>query len=170
LKPLATYNIGSHQATITPLKLLIGLLMLGFALFELLPKLRDLRFKRKYLFIGGFLSGFFGGLSGHQGALRSAFLVKTGVSAEAFIGTNAVIALFVDIARLFVYGFFAVGGAFGGFEEKRDAALVLIGILAAFFGVLVGKRLVRRIAMPKVQLLTGIMLFGIAIALGAGII
>jgi len=45
-------------------------------------------------------SGFFGGLSGHQGALRSAFLTKTGVSPQAFVGTNAVIGFMVDMVRM----------------------------------------------------------------------
>ena len=32
--------------------------------------------------------------------MRSAFLVKTGVSTEAFVGTNAMIAFLVDLARI----------------------------------------------------------------------
>ncbi|MBT8074852.1 MAG: TSUP family transporter, partial [Gammaproteobacteria bacterium] len=38
---------------ITPVKLLIGLLMIGFALFELLPRFRKLEFERRYLPLGG---------------------------------------------------------------------------------------------------------------------
>jgi hypothetical protein len=52
----------------------MALLMMVFALFELLPSLRKLTFSNRHLVIGGLLSGFFGGFSGHQGALRSAFL------------------------------------------------------------------------------------------------
>jgi len=77
--------------------------MLVFASFELLPKLRNLKFDRKYLPLGGVLSGFFGGLSGHQGALRSAFLVKVGISTQAFVGTNAVIGFMVDAVRIVTY-------------------------------------------------------------------
>ena len=40
-----------------------------FALFELLPLLRRIEFPRRYVPLGGTLSGFFGGLSGNQGAL-----------------------------------------------------------------------------------------------------
>ena len=87
---------------ITPVKLLIGLLMIGFALFELLPVFRRLKFERKYLPLGGVLSGFFGGLSGHQGALRSAFLAKTGLSTEGFVGSNAAIGFLVDLTRITV--------------------------------------------------------------------
>ncbi len=52
---------------ITPVKLIIGFLMMGFALFELLPRFRSLEFDRRYLPLGGVLSGFFGGFSGPPG-------------------------------------------------------------------------------------------------------
>lgn len=54
--------------------------------------------------IGGVLSGFFGGLSGQQGAFRSAFLLHAGLDPQRFIATNAAIATLVDITRLVVYG------------------------------------------------------------------
>jgi len=97
---------------ITPLKLVIGLLMIGFALFELLPRFRSLEFDRRYLPLGGVLSGFFGGLSGHQGALRSAFLAKAGLTTERFVASNAAIGFLVDLTRISVYvaRFTAAGG------------------------------------------------------------
>ncbi len=87
---ILNYEIGSIQAQITPVKLVLGILMIIFAMFDLLPYLKKISFGRKYLFIGGLLSGFFGGLSGHQGALRSAFLSKTGISTQAYDATNAI--------------------------------------------------------------------------------
>jgi len=59
------------------MKATIAVLLLFFAIFELLPRFKHFSFDRKYLPLGGILSGFFGGLSGNQGALRSAFLVKS---------------------------------------------------------------------------------------------
>jgi uncharacterized membrane protein YfcA len=88
---------------ITPVKLIVGLLMIAFALFELLPRFRHLEFERRWLPLGGVLSGFFGGLSGHQGALRSAFLAKAGLTTERFVGSNAVIGFLVDLTRISVY-------------------------------------------------------------------
>jgi uncharacterized membrane protein YfcA len=102
--PLLAYTLGPHVATITPLKLVMGVLILVFALFELIPPLRRWQVQQQHLVVGGLLSGFFGGLSGHQGALRSAFLVRAGGTPESFVGTNAMIALMVDAARLLVYG------------------------------------------------------------------
>lgn len=77
--------LGSQIAVITPVELILGAFMLTFALFELVPTWRGLRFDRKYFVLGGVLSGYFGGFSGHQGALRSAFLTKVGISPQAFL-------------------------------------------------------------------------------------
>jgi uncharacterized membrane protein YfcA len=170
LAPIVEYSVGGFQAVVTPIKLLMGLLMMAFAWFELLPRFRRLEFDRKLLTLGGLLSGFFGGLSGHQGALRSAFLAKVGITTEAFVGTNAVIGLGVDVTRLAIYGsIFFAGGSHGLFDSETTP-LILSGIAAAFCGVMLGKKLVAKVTMKTVQTLTGIMLLGIAFTLGAGLI
>jgi len=79
-EPLATWSFLGRSAHVTPAKLIMGLLILGFALFELVPALRSLRAPLRWLPVGGLLSGFFGGLSGHQGALRAVFLTPLGLS------------------------------------------------------------------------------------------
>ncbi|MFO7875730.1 MAG: TSUP family transporter [Desulfovermiculus sp.] len=167
---MATYSIGSHTAVITPVKLTMGLLMLFFALFELLPRLRRITFERRYLFIGGLLSGFFGGFSGHQGALRSAFLAKVGITPEAFVGTNAAIGFMVDAARIATYAFlfFAAGAA--NPVDSGQWPLILAAIISAFTGVLAGKRYLHKVTMKTVQILTGVLLTGIALLLGLGIV
>ena len=154
---------------ITPVKLLIGLLMIGFALFELLPRFRKLQFERRYLPLGGVLSGFFGGLSGHQGALRSAFLAKTGLDTKHFVATNAAIGFLVDLTRISVYLalFTAAGGSvteFGGWP------LVLTGAVSAFCGVLLGKRFLHKVTMTSIQFLVGVLLFGVGLALVTGVL
>ncbi|MBI4766736.1 MAG: sulfite exporter TauE/SafE family protein [Deltaproteobacteria bacterium] len=167
---IARYPIGSRTAVITPIKLIMGVLMLIFSFFELLPGLRELKFDRKYLLIGGILSGFFGGFSGHQGALRSAFLAKTGVSTQAFVGTNAVISFLVDIARIATYaGTFLVAKTTSPLGPNQWP-LVFTGVLAAFTGVMIGKQFLHQITMKVVQNLTGLLLLGIALALGTGIV
>lgn len=170
LSPLFEWSILGRAAVVTPVKLLMGLLMLGFALFELMPRLRDLRFDRKYLLPGGLASGFFGGLSGHQGAFRSAFLVKAGLKTEAFVGTNAVIGLIVDVARLLIYGALAAGTGLAVLSGGRELTLILVGSGAALLGVVLGKKLVKKVTMTKVQILTGVLLLLIGVALGSGLI
>lgn len=170
LPQLVSYDLVGHMAIVTPLKLAMGVLMLGFALLELLPAFRTLSFDRRWLPFGGLLSGFFGGLSGHQGALRAAFLTKTGISAQAFVATNAVIGLIVDAVRLAIYGAVLIAVSWPRLSHSRDGALVLAGVLAALAGVILGKRLLKKVTMNGVQRLTGIMLLVIAVLLGMGII
>lgn len=167
---IAQYSLGPGTAVITPLKLIMATLMLVFALFELLPRLRDLKFHRRHLFLGGILSGFFGGFSGHQGALRSAFLVKTGISTEAFVGTNAAIGFLVDMARIVTYAVVFLGTKTATPVGSGQWPLILAGILSAFAGVMIAKRYLHKITMKTVQTVTGILLAGIALALGAGIV
>ena len=154
---------------ITPVKLVIGLLMIGFALFELLPRFRVLEFDRRYLPLGGLLSGFFGGLSGHQGALRSAFLAKAGLTTERFVGSNAAIGFLVDLTRISVYvALFTATG--GHLSEFSGWPLVITGAVSAFCGVLLGKRFLHKVKMTSVQTLVGVLLFGVGVALVTGIL
>lgn len=167
---ITRYSIGPRIAVITPIKLTMGMLMLVFALFELLPRMRNLKFDRKYLLLGGILSGFFGGFSGHQGALRSAFLAKVGVSTEAFVGTNAFIGFMVDMARILTYtGMYLLAKTTSPIGQAQWP-LILTGILSAFIGVMIGKRFLHKITMKTVQSLTGALLLAIALALGSGIL
>lgn len=156
-------------AEITPVKLVIGLLMIGFALFELLPRFRKLEFDRQYLPLGGVLSGFFGGLSGHQGALRSAFLAKTGLTTDRFVGSNAVIGFMVDLTRISIYIalFTAAGGDISDFDGWP---LVVTGAASAFCGVLIGKKFLHKITMTSIRTLVGALLFGVGFLLAAGVI
>jgi uncharacterized membrane protein YfcA len=167
---LASYSLGPRTAVITPIKLLMGTLMLTFALFELLPWFHELRFDSKFLPMGGVLSGFFGGFSGHQGALRAAFLVKTGLSTEAFVGSSAVIGLLVDLTRIGSYTILFFADQDSNPIAGRQWGLIVSGVLAAFIGLLIGTHFLHRITIRTVQNITGILLLAVAVALGAGLI
>jgi hypothetical protein len=162
--PLWSYSIGGGIQEVTALKLIIGLLIVGFAFFELLPQFQDLVFHRRYLSLGGLLSGFFGGLSGHQGALRSAFLIKAGLKKEAFIGTGTVSAVIVDVVRLGVYGATFYSARLGEIPGEL-AGLLPAATLAAFLGAFLGVRMMKKITLRAVQIVVGVLL----ILVGAGI-
>jgi uncharacterized membrane protein YfcA len=170
LEPLVAYGIGGRIATVTPVKLVISVLIFTFALFDLIPRFRKFTFDTRHLPLGGVLSGFFGGLSGHQGALRSAFLVKTGLSTKQFVGTNAVIGFLVDLARILVYGSGFLTGRMFGDGEFHGWGLVGTAIGFAFAGSILGKRLVGKVTMKAIQVLTGVLLLSVSIALGAGLV
>jgi len=150
---------------ITPVKVIIGLLLLFFALMEVLPILKRIQFGRKHLVAGGIASGFFGGLSGHQGALRSAFLVRAELTKEAFIATGIVIACLVDVSRLGVY--------ITRFKESAigdNLILVAMATLSAFAGAYAGSKLLHKVTMRWIQYLVTVLLLSISVLLGLGII
>jgi len=149
------------------IKAVVGLLLIGFALLDIIPKFKNISFGRKYLSLGGFISGFMGGLTGIQGALRSAFLIKTGLSKEAFIGSGTVSAVIVDIARLIVYGFAFYTMKFEAISNNLYG-LVAAAAAAAFIGSFIGVRLVKKVTFRVIQLIVGsmIILVGIGIILG----
>jgi uncharacterized membrane protein YfcA len=165
LDPIANYHLLSHEFQVMPVKLIVAVMMAMFALFELIPKFEKISFEKKYLPLGGLLSGFFGGLSGHQGALRSAFLIRSGLSKEGFIATGVVIACLVDFSRLIIYSTHFSPAAIGNSSFLLPAAVV-----SAFLGAFLGNRLVKKVTMRTIQIIVSTMVFGIAIGLGAGII
>jgi uncharacterized protein len=164
LQPLLTYQFLGLHLQVLPVKLMVACLMVLFALVELLPRLAQISVAQKYLPLGGLLSGFFGGLSGHQGALRSVFLLKAGLSKETFIATGVVISLLVDIPRIAVYS------ANLAILQAGDGLLLAAAVLAAFSGAFLGKRLLRQVTLRGIQLLVALMLLGISAALALGFI
>jgi uncharacterized protein len=165
LKPLFQYQMFGSTFEVYPVKLIISLLLIVFATIDLLPFFKNLEFKRNKLPLGGFLSGFFGGLSGNQGALRSAFLIKAGLSKEAFIATAVVVSAFVDFTRLSVYSTrFLQSGL------SDNILLVVIATLAAISGAFIGNKLLKKVTLRFLQIVVAIMLILISLALGAGLI
>ncbi len=81
----------------------IGIMMILFAILELQPWFQRLAAPPRLLPPGGLLTGFVGGLTGQQGALRSMFLLRCRLSPERFIATGVLIAVLVDLSRLPAY-------------------------------------------------------------------
>jgi uncharacterized membrane protein YfcA len=166
--PLYEYRIGGQLHAVTAVKLVIGCIIVVFACLELAPATGALAFDRRYLVHGGLLSGFFGGLSGNQGALRSAFLIKAGLRKEAFVGTGTVSAVMVDIARLLVYGIALYRARI---TEVGDIwHLVAAATAAAFIGAYIGKRMIDKITMRGIQILVGGMLIVVGAGMAAGLL
>ncbi len=165
LRPVAAYELFGYFFDVTPVKVVIAVLLVMFSITELTPGLANISLKRKYLPVGGILSGFFGGFSGNQGALRSPFLLKAGLSREGYIATGAVISCLVDITRLSIYvtHFFEASGI-----ENLD--LLVTATASAFFGAFLGARYMKKVTMRSIRILVSIMLLGIAVGLGFGLI
>lgn len=165
IAPVFSYSAFDRPISIAPVKLVVGLLLLLFASIELLPRFRDMSFGKQYMPLGGLLSGFFGGLSGMQGALRSAFLSRAGLSKEAFIATGVVIACLIDFSRLAIYSASLVRES-----EHFNYSLLVAAILAAFAGAALGNRYLKKMTMPGIQRIVAVMLFAVAICLISGLL
>lgn len=161
--PITEYYFLGKIFVVEPLKLAIAILMIYFSLIEIFPTLQSFTPSKNTLPFGGLLSGFFGGLSGHQGALRSAFLIRYGMEKETFLATGIIIACFVDITRLSMYSTnLLVSNALDHWE------ILLLAILAAFAGAYGGSKLLKKVTLHIVQKIVAALLLLIAIGLALG--
>ena len=164
LPPLVEYQLAGAMHEITAVKAVIGLLIIVFAGLELSPRVQAWAIPARYLPLGGALSGFFGGLSGNQGALRSAFLIRLGLSKEAFVATGVVSAVIVDASRLLVYG---TGFLAEQFSRSQELLLpVAVGTGCAFAGVVIGKRFLQKVTLRAVQRIVA----GMLLLVGGGLV
>jgi uncharacterized protein len=162
---LRSYTLFGRTVELVPAKLVVGLLLLFFACAELLPWFRRISFAPKYQPLGGVLSGFFGGLAGMQGALRSAFLIKAGLAKEAYVATGAAIAFLIDVSRLSVYSRSIV--------ERRtelDYGLLAAAVVAALLGSVLGNHYLPKATMRGMQVIVAVMLFAVALGLISGLL
>jgi len=159
------YTINSHKFEISTMNLILATFMLIFALFDILPSLKRLQFEEKHMITGGILSGFFGGFSGHQGALRSAFLIKSNLGKEVFIGTSVVLSTMVDFTRIGLYA-----TKFNDPVIKDNIKIIGICILAGVAGSFIGNKLLKKITINSLQIYVGYFLVIISLLLGVGIL
>jgi lysophospholipase L1-like esterase/uncharacterized membrane protein YfcA len=168
-EPLLVWHLGPREAVVTPISLVMGLMILTFATLDLVPSMAKVRFDPRWLPLGGTLSGFFGGLSGHQGALRAAFLSPLELSPAAFASTQAVLATMVDASRLLIYGLAFFSGRMAGVSTRAQWALVGVATLSAFGGALLGRRLLPKMTVGMVRMITGCLLLLIGAGMATGL-
>ncbi|MCX7554020.1 sulfite exporter TauE/SafE family protein [Marinicella sp. S1101] len=159
------YQLMDHQLQTTWLNVVVGGLILIFVFLEFSKTFAAIKLGPKFLPLGGSISGFFGGLSGHQGAFRSMFLLKAGLTKEQFIATGVMVAVMVDVARLSIYGKDLAEN-----YQAIDWALVIAASLSAFVGAYVGKKVLQKITIKTVHLLVSLLLVVVAVGLMLGLI
>jgi uncharacterized membrane protein YfcA len=169
-QPFFRYVIFGRTCALSPEKLVIAALIIIFAVMELSPRSEKLTFDARFIPLGGALSGFFGGLSGLQGALRTAFLSRAGLEKEAFIGTMVVSAVVVDISRLLIYGITFFSRDFDVLKSQGGVGMVIAGTLCAFCGAFIGSRLMKKITMRAIQTMVGVMLLMVGLSIGTGLL
>jgi uncharacterized membrane protein YfcA len=162
---LFSYVLFDRAITVEPVKLIIGILLLCFACAEMLPAFRRITFGPQYQPLGGLLSGFFGGLAGMQGALRSAFLVKSGLDKSSYVATGAAIAFLIDVSRLSIYAPLIIAQ-----HGELDYTLLAAAVIAALAGSLLGNRYLHKATLPGIQIFVAILLFIVALGLISGLL
>ena len=162
---LFTHHLFVKKTDDSYLQFIIAILLIFFALIDLIPFFKKLKFNKSILPIGGILSGFFGGLTGNQGALRSAFLIKMNLEKSVFIATTVVISFFVDLTRISVYI-----SKIKDFEISNYLILGLAAIVSAIAGSFIGFKSLKKITLNFIRNLVAIMILLIAFLLLLGIL
>jgi len=144
------------QVEVRPIALAFAVFLIVFALHSLLNPRWSLPDTTPVLVSGGLLSGFAGGVIGVGGAVRSMFLISTGIDKEAYIATSAAIAVMVDVTRLPIY---VVSGSL----EARYYYYIAPLVVVAFLGAVVGRRLLWRLPGVWVRRLVVVALMGVAV-------
>jgi len=165
LGTLFTYELFDRTMLVYPVKFVVSILLILFALLDLIPAIAKHQFNNRAIVVGGVLSGFFGGLSGNQGAFRSLFLVRSGMTKESFIATTIVISTVVDLIRLSIYSTGISGSIFSDYP-----ATLISASIAAMTGAFLGNKLLKKVTYRFVQIVVAIALILLSLALGSGLI
>jgi uncharacterized membrane protein YfcA len=165
LDPLYQYEWAGKLHFVTVIKIVVGLVMVLFVIWEWIPGFQKIQFDVNLLRVGGLITGFFGGLSGHQGALRSAFLSKGDLDKETFIATGVAIACIIDLSRIQYYA-----RHFHTLTLKNHQLLIFLCIFAAITGSIMGNLWLKKVTEKFVQTTVAIMVLIMATLLVTGIL
>ena len=117
-----------------PLLLVVGIALIVLPILSVTERWTNIRLPDTEDRIGGFGSGFFGGLTGHQGALRAMFLQKRLPDKVAYAATASILALAVDVTRIPIYIMFE------GNSILDEYIMIPCLVISAILGVNLGKR------------------------------
>lgn len=119
----------------TILKLLLGLVLILYAIYTMWHEKFKVKPTDKNEFVGGAASGFIAGLIGTGGPVRGAFLTAYHLKKNNYIATAALIALGVDLARLPVY-------LYNGFMKADFYWYIQVLFVVAMIGSFIGNKIV----------------------------
>ncbi len=116
-----------------------------------------MHFGRRMAWVAGALSGFFGGLVGNQGGIRSAALLGFDVRKETLVATATAVALMVDGARMPVYLTLETRGVLSAWP------VLVTSVIGVLLGTFWGVRLLRRIREEMFRKLLNLLILGLGI-------
>jgi uncharacterized membrane protein YfcA len=134
------------------LEVVFGALLILAGASQVTGFARRWRLRGTLAWIGGALSGFFGGLVGNQGGIRTAAMLGFDVDKRRFVATTTAVALLIDAARVPVYV---------AIESQALAGLwrpISIGTAGVVLGTLFGERVLARVPERRFRTVVGALL------------
>lgn len=150
---LFEYQIFGIQCKVAVYKFCVGLILLILTLFELRALQIKSTPKGEYLIVGGAISGFIGGFTGSQGAIRSYFLRQANLTPIRYAATGTMISLLIDLTRIPTY--------FSGIaviKSQLNYTVLIIATVSAMMGAILGKFYIKKIAIRSFDLIIGVCL------------
>lgn len=93
------------------------------------------------------------------------FLLKAGLSKDAFIATGIIIAVMVNLSRIVIYGLDITT------QQKRlEWALIVVAMLSAFTGAYFSAKLFKKVTIHFVRIIVTILLVIVSLGLISGVI
>jgi uncharacterized protein len=117
------------------------------------------RLRGALAWVGGALSGFFGGLVGNQGGIRTAAMLGFEVDKRQFVATTTAVALVIDAARVPIY--LTVEA-----QELVNLSMIIgIAIAGVVLGTLFGEKVLARVPEQRFRTIVGtlLLLLGLSI-------
>jgi len=152
----ASISLGANE---NMLLRLLGVFLAGYSIFLLFQSKFKVSAGVGTAISGGALSGFFAGMFGIGGAIRSMFLSAFDLSKAVYIATAGAIGLMVDATRIIAY---VTGGAMLAQELWWG---LLVFVPASFVGATIAKKIVDKIPQEKFRKVIAVFLFAIGLKL-----
>jgi hypothetical protein len=152
----ASVSLGANT---TLLLRLLGVFLTAYALFLIFKSRFKISAGNATAVSGGALSGFFAGMFGVGGAIRSVFLSSFNLPKASYIATIGAIGVLIDSSRIITY---AVGGT-----TLPNTIWLTFTILVpiSLLGAEIGKKLVDRIPQEQFRRVVAVFLFVVGIKL-----
>jgi uncharacterized protein len=149
-------------ATSRTLELVFGSLLVLAGASQVTGYAKRWQLRGTLAWLGGALSGFFGGLVGNQGGIRTAAMLGFEVNKRQFVATTTAVALLIDMARVPIY--LAVETA----ELARMWPTLALATIGVIIGTLFGEKLLARVPEQRFRTVVGVLLLllGVSFLIG----
>jgi hypothetical protein len=145
-------------ATSRALELVFGSLLVLAGASQVTGYAKRWRLRGTLAWLGGALSGFFGGLVGNQGGIRTAAMVGFEVDKRQFVATTTAVALLIDMARVPVYLVTETAAI------ARLWPMLAVATTGVVIGTLFGETLLARVPEQQFRVVVGVLLLALGLS------